>query len=207
MEQIKWIHLLENLEVPPQLPLIRWPGAVLGTRRFQRGPEVEYLAAQSRGLVIIAAGDRYYGISPEQPESFLRTYRELSELGSLAQLPVQSIRPSLILTEVTGRRQLLILLLAGAALSITLLIWILLVIPARDQISLGFTPSGRPREPLDSVRLILFPIINTTGYLANLVLGLFLFRNPRNRNLAYILWSGSIVIALSFHIALAFILN
>jgi hypothetical protein len=207
MEQVHWVYRVEDLEIPPQPPLLRWPGSVIGRKRFQRGPIVEYLASQVRGMVIIAAGEGYFGITPERADEFLSTYQLLIELGSLDQLKPQSVRPSLIVTEVTGRRPLLILILAGALLNISLLIWTLLVIPARDQISLGFTSAGRPREALESVRLILFPIINTTGFLANLLLGLFLFRNPEKRGFAYILWGGSILTALLFHLAMIFILS
>ena len=92
-------------------------------------------------------------------------------------------------------------------LNISLLIWTLLVIPSRGLVSLGFTPGGVPRDSLDSVRLVLFPILNTTAYLANLVLGLFLFRNQENRFLAYLLWSASVVVAVLFHIGMIFILT
>jgi hypothetical protein len=157
--------------------------------------------------VIIAAGESYYAISPENREDFISAFQELTELGSLAQLKAQSIRPTLILTEVSGQRPLLIMILAGALLNISLLIWVLLVIPSRTGISLGFTPGGTPRESLESVRLILFPIINTTAYLANLVVGLFLYRNPENRLFAYIVWGGSLLVALLFHLGMAFILS
>lgn len=206
MDQIKWVHRVEDLETPPQPPVLHWPGAVTGIRRFQRGPEVEYLAARLKGLVIIAAGPRYYAISPLAPDRFISTYHELIELGTLAPLAPESIRPTLVLSEISQNRLILGLILAGAALNATLLIWTLRVIPARETVSLGFSPDGTPHAPLESVRLILLPIINTTAYLANLILGLFLYRNQQNRALAYILWGGAIFIALLFHIALYLIL-
>ncbi len=207
MEKVKWVHHIDDLETPPQFPLIRWPGAVIGRRRFQRGPEVEFLASNQNQIVVISVRDEYYAISPDRGEDFIRTYHELTELGTLSPLPVQSVQPSLILSEVAEKKPLLGIILAGVLLNISLLIWVLLVIPDREVISLGYRPGGFPREALGSVRLILFPIINTTAYLANLVMGFFLFRNPENRGMAYILWGGSILIALLFHIALALILN
>ncbi|MFL7812564.1 MAG: PH domain-containing protein [Anaerolineales bacterium] len=206
MDQIKWVHRVEDLEIPPQPPALHWPGAVTGVRRFQRGPEVEYLAARLKGLVIIAAGSRYFAISPSYPDQFIASYQELIELGTLAPLGAESIRPTLVLSEISHNRQILALILAGGILTISLLLWTLLIIPGRATISLGFDPDGLPRAALESVRLILFPVINTTAYLANLILGLFLYRNPENRGLAYILWGGSILIALLFHIGLAIIL-
>lgn len=207
MSQVKWVHRVDDLEVPPQAPIIHWPGAVIGNRRFQRGPIVEYLASTNEELVIVSVGDGYFAISPQPADEFIRTFRSLSELGMLSPLESDSTKPALFLSEITGQRPLLIVFLAGGLLNISLLVWTLLVIPTRDSISLGFSPLGIPREGLESVRLILFPIINTTAYLGNLVLGLFLFRNEVNRFLAYILWGGSILVALIFHLAMVFILK
>jgi hypothetical protein len=207
MNEVEWVYRVEDLEVPPQPPLIRWPGAVVGSRRFQRGPVVEYLASRQRGLVIIAVGEGYYAISPADPDGFVETYHSLTELGALSSLEPQSTRPALLLTEIYRQRRLLSIILAGGVLNISLLVWTLLVIPTRESVSLGFTPRGIPHEPLESIRLILFPIINTTAYLGNSILGIFLFRNQENRILAYILWGGSLFIALLFHIGMIFILQ
>lgn len=206
MDQIRWVHRVEDLEVPPQPPALHWPGSVTGIRRFQRGPEVEFLAARLKNLVIIAAGERYYAISPASTDQFISTYQTLTELGTLNPIRPESLRPTLVLSEISRNRPVLGLILGGGILNVTLLIWTLRVIPARETISLGFSPGMAPHTPLESVRLILFPIINSTAYLANLVLGLFLYRNLENRGLAYILWGAGIFIALLFHIALALIL-
>jgi hypothetical protein len=207
MSNIKWVHRVEDLEVSPQAPIIHWPGAVIGNRRFQRGPVVEYLASSTKKLVVIAVGDGYFAISPQSVDEFIRSFRSLSELGTLSPLISESAKPALFLSEITSQRPLLVIFLVGGLLNISLLIWTLLVIPTRDSISLGFSPLGHPREGLESVRLILFPIINTTAYLGNLFLGLFLFRNEVNRFLAYVLWGGSILVALIFHLGMVFILN
>ncbi len=207
MDQIKWVHRVEDLEVPPQPPALHWPGSVIGIRRFQRGPEVEFLASSLRNLVVIAAGQRYYAISPANPDEFISSYHQLIELGSLAPLQAESVRPALVVSEIIGDRLILGLILAGGFLNITLLVWTLLTIPSRETVSLGFTTTGVPHAPLQSVQLILLPIINTTAYLANLVLGLFLYRNPENRGLTYILWGGSIFVALLFHIGMGLILR
>jgi hypothetical protein len=207
MERVNWVHHLADLEESPPLPWIRWPGAIIGRRRFQRGPIVEFLASSLRYLVVISAGDGYFVISPRHGDDFIHTYHRLTELGSLTPISEESLQPSLILAEVTGRRPLLALLISGGLLNISLLIWVLLVIPNREVISLGFNPAGIPKEALGSVRLILFPIFSAIAYLANLVMGLILFQNAENRSMAYILWLGSLLIAILFHIALLFILS
>ncbi len=207
MDQVKWVHKATDLEIPPQPPFVRWPGSVIGFRRLKKSPSVEFMASRERELVIIAVGEGYFAISPLHVEDFINSYHSLTELGSLSLLSTESSRPALLLTELSSRKPVLWIFLAGAVLSITLLIWTLLVIPSRDKVSLGFTPGGTAHESLESIRLILFPIINTTAYLGNLVLGLFLFRNEENRVLAYILWGGSLLIAIIFHIGMLFILQ
>lgn len=206
MDQIRWLYKDSDLEIPPQAPFLRWPGAVTGVRKFQRGPEVEFLASRGRRLVIIATSDRYYAISPLYLDELITTYHDLIELGALQALSQESIQPDLVITEIAKNRLSLGMILLGALLNISLLIWVLKVIPSRESISLGFRPNGLPREPLESVRLILFPILNSSAYLANLILGLFMFRNPENRALAYLLWAAGILTALLFHIGLGFIL-
>jgi len=193
MDQVKWVHKATDLEIPPQPPFVRWPGSVIGFRRLKKSPSVEFMASRERELVIIAVGEGYFAISPLHVEDFINSYHSLTELGSLSLLSTESSRPALFLTELSSRKPVLWIFLAGAVLSITLLIWTLLVIPSRDKV--------------ESIRLILFPIINTTAYLGNLVLGLFLFRNEENRVLAYILWGGSLLIAIIFHIGMLFILQ
>jgi len=207
IEEVDWIYRVEDLETAPHLPIIHWPGAVTGVRRFQRGPEVEYISSSTKGLVIIAASERYYAISPRQVNEFISAYHELTELGAISPISPESVQPALILSEVIKIKPILWILFGGGLLNISLLIWTLLVIPSRVLVPLGFTPGGVPHDSLDSVRLVLFPILNTTAYLANLILGLFLFRNQENRFLAYLLWGASVVIAILFHIGMIFILT
>lgn len=206
MDQVKWIYRDTDLETSPKPPILHWPGAVTGIRKFQHGPEVEFMASRTKQLVIISSSDRYYAISPLYVDEFLATYQELIELGSLQTLPRRSIQPNLVITEITKDRVSLSMILAGALLNISFLIWVLQVIPSRETISLGFKPDGLLREPLASVRLILFPVLNSSAYLANLVLGLFMYRTLENQALAYILWAAGILTALLFHLGLGFIL-
>ncbi len=205
MEQIDWVYPADQLEPEPQPPLIRWPGSVLGRRMSQRQSSLEFISTRAKDLIIIANGDRFFAISPPDNQVFMNKYQELTELGSLDQIPPEASHPVRFLEEIYGQKPILASFLLGALLNITLVIWTLVVIPTRETISLGFSPEGIPYPSLESVRLILLPIINTTAYLANLILGLFLFRNETNRLMAYLLWGSSILIAGIFHLAMAFL--
>lgn len=207
MDQIDWIHPKDELDPPLKFPLIRWPGAILGQRRFRRGPTVEFMASQMDPLLVISGPGKYYAISPSDANRFLDTYHHLIELGSLNPLPSQATRPGLVITQLWKRRSVLILTLLGIGLTLSLLVWTLWIIPQRDQISLGFTPQGIPHEPLPSVRLILLPILLTVSTVGNLIIGLFLYHRERNRVLAYLLWGCSVLIGIIFHISMYFIIS
>ncbi len=205
MDQIEWVHRAENLDTPIKLPLIRWPGSVVGRRWFTRGPTIEFLAARGDPLVVIAGDEGYYAISPLKTDAFIDTYHHLTELGSLNPLHSQDTRPTFLITQLWKQRLNLIITLAGLGLVLSLYLWTLFVIANRDDISLGFSPQGTPHQPLPSIRLILLPILYTISYIGNLVIGLFLYRRERNRRLAYFLWGSSVIIGLVFHISMYFI--
>ena len=99
-----------------------------------------------------------------------------------------------------------ILILLGALLSIGLLVWVSLVIPELEQVSLGVTATGAPRSPLPGIQLILLPVFNLITYLINLFLGMVFFRRTENQNLAYLLWGTSIFVSILFLVAVFFIL-
>ena len=207
MSTIDWVHHTRDLENPPRPPRIRWPGAVIGVRSLGERGLVEFFASRSRDLIVVAAGGNYYVLSPSQTDEFLHTYRELTELGSLTTIPPQTQHPTFLLSEIQSERAAFILLSLGLVLNLTLLIWTTLVIPRRPTISLGFTSQGLPYPPLESIRLILLPIINFSSYLGNFVLGLFLYQRSEAKTYAHLLWGGSVLVGLLFHIGLYYILG
>jgi hypothetical protein len=206
MADVEWVHPAHDLETPLRFPRLRWPGSLVGARIFSRGPSIEFMASTTQDLIIIALkNNRYFVISPRDVNHFLETFRELTEMGALESIESQSVQSRLLLTNIWKERPALILIVLGFLLNITLLTWALLIIPNRSQISLGFTPRGTPHEPLDSVRLLLLPILNAFAYFINLFLGFFLFRRAANRLLSYFLWGTSLAIAVFFHIGVYFI--
>ena len=205
MEQIQWIHHAEDLSTPLQPPFIHWPGSVLGKRKILSNSPVEFMASRTKNLVVIAASEHYFAISPQDADQLLAAYHHLTELGALQHIPHQSVRSTVLLTLIWQQKPAFYTILAGFILNLTLLVWTLFIIPNRAQISLGFTSQGAPHIPLDSVRLILLPILNTFTLLINFVLGLFFFRNEERKLLAYLLWGSSVLVAVVFHVGVYFI--
>jgi hypothetical protein len=204
---VQWVRPVTDLEVPLKLPWFRWPGAMLGTRRLPDGRPVEFLASQRENLMLIGTQARVFAISPSDPDTFLVAYHRLIELGSLDPSPPQSVYPSFLFARVWESLPARYLVLAGALLSLGLLVWVSLVIPQKPQVSLGFTPTGEPYDPLPGIQLMLLPVLNFFAYLLNSSLGIFFYRRDENHPWAYLLWSASILVSSLFLVAVFFILK
>jgi hypothetical protein len=85
--------------------------------------------------------------------------------------------------------------------------WVGVTIPGRSQISLRFNLGGAPGEYMPAVQLLLLPVINAFFYLADSFLGLFFYRRPEIRTLAYLLWGSSSLVSLLFMAAVLFIVR
>ena len=58
--------------------------------------------------------------------------------------------------------------------------------------ALGFDARGLPLEAGPPERVLLLPVLGALTYGFNLLLGLFFFRLPENRPVAYLLWISSL---------------
>lgn len=208
MANVQWIRPATDLARSVRLPVVRWPGAVLGTRNLPGGTtDIEFLASQTRGLLVIATTKRLFAISPANPDNFLQAYQHYTELGSLRIPTARSVYPTVLVTRLWKTRPARYLILIGALLNLTLLIWISLMIPGLEQVSLGITPNGAARPLIPSIRLMLLPLLNTFTFLINLFLGMAFFRQDKNQHLAYLLWATSIFVSILFLSATYFILR
>jgi hypothetical protein len=122
-------------------------------------------------------------------------------------LEARSIFPTILLRRVWNSRRARFLLLSGAALSLLLLAWVSLAIPAHSQLPLGFLPDASPGEPGPAVRLLLLPVISGLFFLSDTLLGLFFYRREDSHSLAYLLWGAGSVTPLLFLVAVFFILQ
>jgi len=229
MSAVLWARPASDRQYLPEqslpLPWPRWPGAILGTRRLSNGVPVEYMAADLTHMALIATAERVFAISPANLDEFMFVYQRLTELGSLTSIQGQSLYPTFLVSEIWRNRFARILLVSGIALNIILLGWVSLIIPSRDQITLSLIEEFA----VPSTRLFMLPLINTSFFLVDAILGLFLYRRSETlpppptgrgesaianidrpltqsaRILAYTLWSASIVTTIFFLIAVYFI--
>lgn len=225
IENILWVHRLEDLHVPLPLPRLRWPGALVGVRRLPGGGkgsaasrellpggEVDFLAAGARNLVLVATPQGVYAISPAQPEAFLAAFQRCTEMGSLSARPPRSVYPTFLLSRVWSSRLARALTLSGAGMSLLLLAWTSLAIPGREQVILGLQPGfGFGAIPggyaVPALQLLLLPLVNLLFFGIDFFLGLFFFRKPESQPLAYLLWGSSALTGVGFLAAAWFILS
>lgn len=207
MDAVVWARSAEDLETRLPLPWLCIPGSVLGSRNFPGVGTVEFLASSWRGIILVATPERIYAISPQDPQAFLNVFQRFMELGSLSPLPARSVFPTLLLARVWQTRLARYTILLGLGFSLLLLIGASLAIPGRDQISLGFTPALAPNEPIPSVRLLLLPVLNGFFFLADLLLGLYFFRQDESQSLAYLVWGGGALTSLLFLLSMIFVLQ
>jgi len=204
---ILWVQSASNMTEPVHLPWFRWPGSIRGTRHLGGKTPIEFMASTSKDLVLIATYEKVFAISPSDPKEFIRTYRRLTELGSLTLPKAQSIHPTTFFAGIWNTRSSRNLLITSIILGIILVVWTGLAAPTRYTISLGFTSIGEPREPIPSVRLMLIPILYALFWVFNFFAGLILSRNETRRPFAYLLWGNNIFVATLFLVATFFILR
>lgn len=126
-------------------------------------------------------------------EAFVASYQRLTELGSISPIAARSEQPVSFLSETWRQPVARSLFIAAALGSLLLFAWVIVLIPRLEGVYLG--ASGSATELLPAAALLLLPFLNIIFQALDWALGLFLFRQPQRRPLAYILWGSSVLSA------------
>lgn len=207
LTDIEWVRPASDLTNPLALPRFRLPGAVLGTRRHPDLGAVEFIASSARNLILIATSKRVFAISPRDAAALVRTFARATELGSLTPTEAKSVYPSFVITQAWESPIARFLWLTGLLLNLGLVGWVGFLIPSLGQVPFGFDALGAPTETVPSVRLILLPLLSTLLFITGLLAGLYLYRWDRERPLAFVIWLSSTICALSFLLAVLFLVT
>lgn len=205
MDRIEWITPVADLEGKLPLPLIRWPGSIIGVRKLPDGSTVEFMSSSLENLVLISVRDRYFAISPADPQGLVNAYQKFTELGSVTPLPSRSVYPSFLLARFWGERLARAMFLSGLVLSLVLFAWVMLIIPTRPEIPLRLDEVGAGIESAPSVRLLLLPVLSLLIFAADFLVGLFFYRLPEGRAAAFLFWLSGILTPVLFLFAVGFI--
>jgi len=207
LSDIEWVRPSEDLTAPLRLPVLTLPGAVLGLRRHPDLGVVEFLASETKELLLVATAKRVYAISPTRASEFTQTFARSIELGSLAPVEPKSVFPSFIVTRAWENGMARFLWLSGLFLNLGLFVWVSLLIPSIQRVALGFRPDAGPIESVPSVQLIILPLISTLLGLTGWLAGLYFYRWDKERVLAFLVWTSSALTGLLFLLAVLFIVT
>ncbi len=142
LSDIEWVRPASDLTRPLLLPPLRLPGAILGTRRHPDLGLVEFIASNSRNLILIATSKRIFAISPRNAAGLVQTFARATEMGSLTPTEAKSVYPSFIITQAWDSPMARFLWISGILLNLGLIAWVGLLIPSLSQIPFGFNPFG-----------------------------------------------------------------
>jgi hypothetical protein len=205
LPDIEWVRPVSELGFRLPLPALIWPGAIRGTRNVPELGPVEFLASTTSTLMLIATPQKVYAISPNDPRGFLRSFQYAIEMGSLTPLKAASSQPAAYARRVWSDRPARGFLIAGLILTFLLFIQVSLIIPSIGTISLGYDAQGNPLPPVPSRQLLLLPVLGLFSYVADLLGGMFFYRRPQDKAVAFLLWISSAFTPLMLILA-AFIL-
>lgn len=206
ISDVEWVRSPQDLSTPLRLPMVRLPGAVLGTRRHPDLGDVEFLASDSRKLLLVATARQVFAISPADATGFVNNFQHAIEQGSLIPGASHSQYPSFVLSLAWDNLLARYLWLAGLFLNIGLLAWVTATIPSLETVALGFSPTGEPMV-VPAVQLILLPIMSLLLYVTGFIAGLYFFRWEEYKTLAFILWGAGAFSSLLFLVSVLVLVN
>jgi hypothetical protein len=207
LTDIEWMRPASDLTSPLLLPRFRFPGAILGTRRHPDLGLVEFIASDSRNMILIATSKRVYAISPHNPAALVQTFARATELGSLTPAKPMSVYPSFIITQAWESPVARFLWMSGLFLNLGLFVWVGILIPSLSQIPFGFNSVGTPNVVTPSSQLILLPLVSGFMYILGIIAGLYFYRWQKQRPLAFIVWISSTICAVLFLMAVLFLVT
>lgn len=198
MMEIDWIRSIHDIAFEIQFPALSFPGAVLGKRTHRDLGLIEFIASDKASLLLIATRDCIFAISPADENDFFHAFRHSAEMGSIAPIQRKSARADFLVGSLFSDKLARGFILAGALLSVVLLIWTAFVIPTRDTVPLGFNPAGQSVEASSSERLLLLPVLSLFTLVADIGLGAYLFQKKGFRTASYLVFASSLITPLSF---------
>jgi len=206
LADVEWVRPLHALPVPVTLPWLRLPGGLLGVTRHPDMGKIEFLASESKTLLLVATARRVFAISPADPSAFVAAFQRAIEMGSLTRAESRSQYPSFVVAVAWESLLVRYLWLAGALLNVGLLVWVTVLAPGIQRVSLGFTPAVTPQPAVAGTQLILLPLLSALSFVVGWLTGLFFYRRPDQRILALALWTSGVLSSVFFLLAVFFIL-
>jgi hypothetical protein len=196
MSEIQQLRIGEVLGEPLRpSPGLWWPGCVVGEREVEGLGKVEFFSTRSAAqTALLSAGKRHLAISPPDLEVFRQTFVDVTRLGSLEQIPEQSIRPNFTFARIWKDPTARWMLVLGLILPIGLMAFLTLQANRFPSgVVFGFTPQGSIGDLVPVGRLLILPLIGMVCWVVDTLLGFGFFHQDRDKPIAYVLWGVSIL--------------
>jgi hypothetical protein len=207
VSDIEWVRSAQDLTHPLRLPIFSTAGAILGYQPHPDLGSVEFLAADKRTLLLVASAHQVFSISPRDPVSFVQDFQKIIEMGSITPIPSQSIYPSFVVSQAWNKGTTRVLWTAGLVLNAGILVWVSFLVSRLSEIPLGFISPGIPRNIVPGIQLFLLPIISILFFFISWLAGIYFYRRPPSRTLAFLTWGFSDFSSLLFIFAILFIVT
>lgn len=202
MRSIEWARGFESIGLEVALPRAHWSGIVVGNGYSRELGEIEFLGDDPDSLILIAARQKVYAISPESPNEFLRDLRDRMESGSLYPLSAETVLPSTFISRLWDDRAARGLIAGGLLFNLGLVILVQLIIPMQEMISIGFDSQGNPLPATPTSGLNLLSVFSFLFFFLDLGLGYYFFRKAEHKPIAYMLWGAGLVVPIFLMLAL-----
>ena len=184
LNNIEWIRPASELGFRLPMPWLRFPGAILGVRTVPELGQVEFIASDTKHMLLVATPEKVYAISPQESGQFLSFFSRINELGSLAPLEAQSVYPTVLIGNVWEDPLARLLIITSFAIGLILLVVTAIAVPGLETIT--WTGGG---EAVPAERLLLLPVLDGMIWLFNLFAGIFLYRRGGDLVIgSFILW-------------------
>ena len=180
---------------------LHWPGHERGVGMVPGIGRTQFLASQPlTGQLLLVTPGSAFGISPQDPEGFLKAFEARRELGP-NRLLEQEVHHARWLTWSLWKDSTA-WMLVGAAVVINLGLfgYLAALFPGLDfQLPLHFNSLGQPDRIGTKMELFALPIIGLIILGTNLALGVLLYR--RERAGSYLLWGAAAAVQALFWLA------
>jgi hypothetical protein len=167
-----------------------WPGCIVGQKKVEGFGLVEFFATRPiHQQLFIPLKGKSLMISPSDIETFHQSFLEAAQLGSLEEIPSVSVRPDFFSARLWADRVARILILSGLILNLCLLGYLGFRIDhLPESVPFGFDSAGLPDTFVRPSQLLLLPLVGSFYWLVDLVVGVWLYRLERDRQVAYVVW-------------------
>lgn len=187
LNKIEWIRPAAESGFRLPMPWLRYPGAILGVRNIPELGRVEFIASDTKHMLLIATPEKIYAVSPQDANQFISFFRQVNELGSLAPIEAQSVYPTVLIGRVWEDPLARWLIITSFGIGVILLAVTAIAVPGLEAIIWTDGEAAVPAE-----RLLLLPILDGMIWLFNLFAGIFLYRRGKDLAIAaYILWESA----------------